>query len=219
MGWIVSREHHFIFVHIPKTAGSSIGDPSYKKVKKGSLIPFLGKEDEAYQGHKKAMEIKEHLKEPWEDFFKFCFVRNPWDRFVSAYTYYTQSISSVYSLFRFTQEHYKKHTTLGQQIAQCKTFREFCLNVDRFDLDLHFEPQADYVTDAEGNLLVDYIGRFENLDSDLNKICNRIGIPEIRLPHYRKTKRKHYKEYFDNETVDVVRRKYMHDIELFNYTF
>ena len=79
MGWIVSRKLNFIFIHIPKTAGSSIGDPSYKKFRKGSLIQYLGDEDEAHQGHIKAIELKEKLKEPWSDFFKFCFVRNPWD--------------------------------------------------------------------------------------------------------------------------------------------
>ena len=144
MGWIVSRKLNFIFIHIPKTAGSSIGDPSYKKFRKGSLIQYLGDEDEAYQGHIKAIELKEKVKEPWRDFFKFCFVRNPWDRLVSAYLFYKQSVSSVSSLISFTQEHYKKHTLLGQQISKCSDFREFCLNMNNFELDIAFRTSVEF---------------------------------------------------------------------------
>lgn len=183
------------------------------------MIAFLGEQDEANQGHKTALEIRERTEEPWDEFFKFCFVRNPWDRFVSGYTYYVQSVSSVLSRFSFTQEHQKRTSILGKQIAASGGFRDFCLNLDSYDLDLHFDPQVDYVTDTEGELIVDYVGRFENLSHDLAEICRRIGIPEIQLPHFRKTKRKHYREYYDEETEAVVRHKYARDIELFDYAF
>jgi len=219
MGWVVSRKLNFIFIHIPKTAGSSIGDPSYKKFRKGSLIQYLEDGDEAHQGHIKAIDLKKKVKEPWQDFFKFCFVRNPWDRLVSAYSFYKQSVSSVSSLISFTQEYYKRHTVLGQQISKCQDFREFCLNMQNYELDLHFEPQLNFITDTENNVLVDFIGRFENLKGDLEKICDRIKIPQIELPHYRKTKRKDFKIYYDDETKEIVSKKYQNDIEFLNYSF
>jgi len=219
MGWIVSRKLKFIFIHIPKTAGSSIGDPSYKKFRKGSLIQYLGAEDEAHQGHIRARELKEKLGESWDEYFKFCFVRNPWDRLVSAYLFYKQSVSSVSSLISFTQEHYKKHTVLGQQINRCSDFREFCRNLNTFELDLHFEPQINFITDVDSSVIVDYMGRFENLKEDLGIICDTIKIPRIELPHYRKTKRKDFRLYYDDEIKEIVRKNYQNDIDYFNYSF
>jgi hypothetical protein len=219
VGWIVARNLNFIFIHIPKTAGSSIGDPSHKKIYKGALIQYLGEGDEAHQGHIRASELHKQLHESWDDFFKFCFVRNPWDRFVSAYVYYAQASSSFLSRLRFTQEFFRSHSQLGRQIARCQNFKEFCLNLYEFDLDIHFEPQLNYIANNKGELLVDFIGRYETLEQDFSDICERIGLPHCRLPHFRRTKRQSYKYYYDQQTKEIIRNFYKDDIELLKYEF
>ena len=141
------------------------------------------------------------------EFFRFGFFRNPWDRFVSKYFYF--------KAYGKTKAGNDLHS--GQIVNRYNSFQQFTLNFPNIYEEFkspHWNPQVDWVEDR-----IDFIGRFENLQEDFNIICDKIGIPKQQLPHKNKTKHKHYTEYYDEETKQIVAKKYAKDIEYFGYEF
>ena len=124
------------------------------------------------------------------DFVKFGNIRNPWDRAVSYY---------------FWQ--YKNETKL------CKA--KFLKILSRTALDPYYE----YFTDSNSLYSLDYYIRFENLQNDFNLVCEKIGVPYIKIPHINQSKHLHYSEYYDDELREVIAKKYEKDIEYFGYLF
>ena len=75
------------------------------------------------------------------------------------------------------------------------------------------------ISDEQGNLIVDFVGKIENLDADFKYICKKIGIPQIDLPHLNQTKKEGYRKYYNERTADLIRQAYKDDVETFNYEF
>ena len=206
MGWIVSSKYRFIFIHIPKTGGTSIAEPSYGSSRQGALIPHLGENDVINYGHIRAAGLKERMGEHWDEYFKFCFVRNPWDRLVSLYHY-------------FLQNEEKAGSDLGLHIKACRSFREFCMSMDHLKLDAHFDEQVTYIIDYNGQPIIDFVARYESMNKDFSQICNHLGLPDISLPRYRRSKHNDYRLYYDSETKRIVEQHYENDIRLLKYAF
>ena len=77
-----------------------------------------------------------------------------------------------------------------------------------------------WMTDDEGNVLMDFVGRFEKLQEDFDYVCDQIKIPKQELPHHVKTEdRLHYTEYYNQETQQIIADNYANDIKYFNYEF
>ena len=201
---MVSHKHKCIFVHIPKTAGVSIYEA-------------LGVDEKFPRHHKRLNDPGPgDMWRPWRDYniidtitknyFKFCFVRNPWDRLLSAYCYLRVGGRGGAGDMRD-----------AVILSQFHDFREFIVNFDKIENDFsdkHFYEQAFWVDDR-----IDFIGKTENIQEDFNTICDKIGIPHQQLPHKNKSKHKHYTEYYDDEAREIVAEKYAKDIEHFGYKF
>ncbi len=181
---------NFIFIHINKTGGSSI--------EKALNIPFA---------HRTALEKIEKIgRQQWENKYTFTIVRNPWDKVVSHYHYCLQ----------------KDKTVIGVRISTigfADWVKLFYGNKDS----LHgkaptrmFMPQSNWITDHDGQILVNFICRFENLNDDFNYVCGKLGKTAI-LPHVKPSNHGNYRDYYDEETIEMVACWFSKDIENFGY--
>ena len=228
---MISHQHRCIFIHIPKNAGQSIEHVFLKWVSltwKTRAPLLLRPNPDPAQGpprlaHLKASEYVRcgHLdSQQFASYFKFSFVRNPWDRMASFYKY------------------------LGSPERQ--TFKEFLTG--QFQSKLwpakywFVGPQHEFIYDSQDRLMVDFLGRFESLQADFNSVCEKLGVPHTPVPHVNKSKLRRglrgllqkilsrtapgtqtappsNADYYDEESVEIVSRLYRRDIELFGYTF
>ncbi len=202
----VSHEHKTIFIHIPKNAGESME----KKlgIYGESKTALWGVDGKYVLQHLTLPQMKRlYLKDDvFENYFKFAFVRNPWDKAVSEYHWYLRYSPPI------TFRDWAKTLSSRLKVSSKLYVLEIGHNV----------PQYKYIYDNEGNLLVDFVGRFEHLQHDFNKVCEKIGIENSSLPNIEATAsegRKPYKEYYDIETIGIIANVYKKDIELFSYEF
>ena len=89
--------------------------------------------------------------------------------------------------------------------------------------------QMTWIKDKDGNVIVDYIGRFENLEEDYLDLCNHLGIenpkklpkinPRTSIRNHQSLNNSDYKEYYDLETRNIVEEKFGEEIEFFNFEF
>ena len=201
---MIDHKRKFIFIHINKCGGSTI----HKLLSGG------------FGGHDDAPTYMSNYPNEFNSYFKFTSVRNPWDKAVSFYHYHIKrkwdlkwdwnaTNAPVFTEFvRNTSSYTKeKQEQIFQNTPSPCTYSKRMSN------------QLDWITDENGNIIVDYIMRLENLQEDFDIICDKIGIPRQQLPHKNKTNHKHYTEYYDDETRQIVAEKYAKDIEYFGYKF
>lgn len=179
----------FYFIHINKTGGSSIEN--------ALKIPFE---------HKTAQEkIDEVGLERWSRRFTFAIVRNPWDKVVSHYFYRVKTGQTGL---------WNSDVTFGEWVE-----RAYGEKVPAYrDNEKMFMPQTSWVRSDDGELLVDYIGFFEDLEDSFSEAMRRVGL-KVSLPHLKSTTRRDYRDYYDERSREIVAQCFAEDIEKFNYRF
>lgn len=205
---ILSHSHNFIFIHVYKVAGTSISDAlapyNIKSLYMYRPYRYLSRVypqilPNPYPRHAKAIELKERLpKEVFNHYFKFGFVRNPWDWQVSLYKYPLK----------------KKNHHQRKLINDLGSFENYL----KWRIEHEVRLQKDFLYDGS-NKLVDFIGKIENLQEDFDLICEKIGIEKIKLPHLNKSNDKSYREFYNDKTKDLLYKAYKDDIELLGYEF
>ena len=214
---IVSNKFGYLYVHIPKTGGSSMRsvlnrlrwrDPLY-------YMQFICSRFSHWSGHKtgtkfprhaRIIAAKEMLPKPYFDsLFKFAIVRNPWDVQVSAYHHIKRDHPHLLGKYQSFEDYLK------YRFDPARSWDYF--------IDGLSQPQMSYLVDLDGSVLVDFMGRFERLEEDVRNIFKTLGL-DLNLPHHRKEKsRKDYRKYYNLETIELVQTHYQRDIEFLSYSF
>jgi hypothetical protein len=215
---LISHSHKFIFFHIPKAGGISVREalkpyaeePERFKIKRPSK-QIKGKGNPVYEMweaallHAKARDARKELPASvYDGFYKFAFVRNPWDWHVSMYHFIRKETTHI-------KHNLVRSMTFGEYLAWAiETKNPFPKGAAKF--------QKDMVTDAAGNIIVDFIGKYENLESDFQHVCPILNI-KAELPHLNKSAHRDYRTYYNQKTIKMVKEGFKEDIELFDYSF
>ena len=205
---IISALHKFIFAAVPKTGTHSVrqalrqhmGPQDLEQVglfaKKHFPIPELAR---LQHGHLSLQQIQPYMRpEEWASFFKFAFVRNPFDRFVSYCAFMTRDSGQFETDPKAVMRHILESPPLHHIL---------------------FQPQHLLVADPEGTLLTDYVGRVEEMQRSYDEICERVRIPTTPLEKINASQRRDYRDYYDQPLIDGVAKFYDRDLELFGYQF
>ena len=229
---MICRPFNCIFVHIPKAAGQSIEmffmnrlnlDRDNESHRQQLLLtdnddPSRGTEKLSHLSASEYVRCGYLSQQEFDQYYKFSFVRNPWARLVSEYRY--------------------------RNFLSHRSFKDFVMNKlpepgwdDKYR---HVMPQTQMLYDDNGRLLVDFVGKFEQLPLDFKKVCKHLGFSDCKLPHInssnkrsRELRRKtrnflyqnkesdllKYIDFYDDETRDYVGNLYRADIRNFKYTF
>jgi Sulfotransferase family len=226
-----------VFVHVWKTGGTSVTRCLQDELAIASLRGAVGVAERLRRSfryrvmnaprlgkHAYAIDVRRSVGAEFDRLFSFAFVRNPWDWLVSLYMFLgTQTISPdtgrpwrhelypIVSQMDFsefvrwvTNEHGLAHTAsrMGSSFA------------DRTPV-----LQRDWVADLDGRIIVDFVGRYEDLDTDFAAVGNRIGRPDVRLPRLNATRRGPYRSYYTAVLAEAVGDYFRIDVETFGYSF
>jgi len=223
--YIVSHEHEFVYFIVPKVACSSI---------KTALLPLfdsdvseeeLVREDGIPAAHRlfktsphsinKRRLLKGIKKDHYSGYFKFAFVRNPWDRLLSCYLQKLAPGGQGLNRYDFG----------GVELQYGMPFAEFVEAVYQIpdeEADRHFRSQHITVCGPDDMILADFVGRFENLEADFAHVVRKIGASHLELPHLLPSPSRgarSYRDYYDDETAERVGERFRKDVEIFGYQF
>lgn len=216
---IICHEHKFIFIKSPKVAGTSIqivlepfcGDDDIvtsMRPYEPSMAQYRPRNDADWHSHSSARDMRRRLpRQIWDNYFKFAFERNPWDRTVSNYWFrrWGRGDEAKEMLEKM------RHDPVVLFPAWLRRARLI--------------PNYPMYTNRRKELIVDFVGVYERLQEDFAAVCERIGLTGVaELPFtkasYREDKR-HYSEYYQGrqDLIDMVAKAYEWEIEHFGFEF
>ena len=206
---IISFLHKYIFIAVPKTGTHAVrqalrdqmGPDDWEQVGLFVEQTFPVPELAAIRhGHLTLGEVQPFL-DPGDlnGFFKFGFVRNPFDRFVSFCSFMTRKFG-------------------GFDRDPQGVMRHFLFEDPPLER-IHYKPQHIFFEDRQGRMIADHIGRVADMQAGFDEACRRIGIPSRPLDKVNASRRGDYRAYYSPELRDAVARLYARDLELFGYDF
>jgi len=213
------------FVHVPKTAGNSwvrmFIDPddlvqrevncytSTLRDEPRLFFTILGHERRA-PGH---ITLEQHLKRTPHRCLVVAFVRNPFDRLVSAFFHLRRG--GLNELDRMDAERYTSQ--YGDNFALFVR-GELGSEAPPALSQIHLRPQIDWLVNAEGNLVVDFLGKFETIETDTYRIASVLDIGVKPMSRLNSSQHAPYYDLYNADSRAIVARTYRHDFDAFGYS-
>ena len=205
---IVSHSRRFIFFAIPKTGTHAVrfvlrnhlsaSDEEQVALFVQRALPYP-EIAQVHHGNIRWNEIKPVVTAEVWAYFKFAFVRNPWERFVS------------YTAFMHRQDGgfiADPHRAMGRVLADPGHHAKIV-----------FRPQHEFICDDRGEIMVDFVGRHETMQASFDAICARIGLASEPLERVNASSHGPWRAYYTEALKARVAEVYARDIEIFGYRF
>lgn len=213
---MISHEHKFIFVHVPKCGGTSIEqafgrfDPNGKRSQQdhrtvrnmspgfhpGVLLTpnNLFEYSRRFRKHQRPRPTREQF----DTYFKFAIVRDPWSR---AYSWYRNYLRDPL------------HRKSDRPVPEFEQFLRTQIGQGALRTQLH------WLRGYDGGVSLDHIGRFEHLQQEFDHVCGRLGLEAFSLPHLLSGGGADHRAHYDRQSIDLVYRHYRREIRLFGFSY
>jgi len=216
---MLSIQKRFLFIHVPKTGGNSLQN-ILRHYSEDEIVILAPHQDgiERFEVRNKQYPVTKHStlahyqaildRELYQSLFKFATIRNPWDMMISFYFSPHRGVQAFkrqqfLALIRGTAPLRHYITEKPQPTGGAPTADATKLTTDSRRLDEN----------------IDFLIRFEHLESDFRTVCERLDIPFSPLPQRNRSVHAHYSTYYDDELREIVGAKFHEEIALGNYTF
>lgn len=202
---IVNHSRRVIFVANPKTGSSSI-EAALAGLNDEPELDARARNGFYTTHHMTAFELRETLgRSTWDSYAKFAIVRNPWDWFVSQHFYNLQKLARPHDVAApLTCDDILRTEQFLRVYRGCEWTKTACQNA--------------FVCDESGHVLVDHLGRYENMSEEFSALSAAFGATPT-LPRINTSIHRYYKNYYSVDTRDLIQQLYCRDINLFGYEF
>ncbi|MCF2905043.1 sulfotransferase family protein [Octadecabacter sp. CECT 8868] len=206
---MICHRRKFVFLHIGKTGGQSV-EKALRPFAFSRIQRFVRYVDirttkrdpygiHAAGSHPTATELRQTIgDEAYDSYYSFCFVRNPWSRLLSYYKF---------SKLKEGRPAFDDASTL-----------DFNAFIAKHGDTAPMRQQSELLLNNNGQIDVDFVGRFETLENDFQTVCETLGC-SVELPHKNSTKKSDFRTAYSEESVDRVARWFADDVTNFGYTF
>jgi len=192
MAFIISHKYKFVYVHIPKTGGTSLCQANLPNRPRGGYLADVLPKTDLTIPHARVSYAAKYL---W-DYTFWATLRNPYDRFISVYL-------------------------RGCSVHGWRPFSQFIDEVafNKISLTYAFLPQTHWVT-YNGEIPIDHFVNFERLVPETMRTLEWLGVPHDKpFPHLKKSVRKPWREYYTEDDLYEVRQIYKGDFKLYEQQF
>lgn len=235
---LISHRKQFIYTKTYKTAGTSVEvyfepycmqEGEWKEVhlrdqyeSEAGAIGYRGSPKDTskikWWNHMPASLIKERMEDDkeWNTYFKFCVIRNPFDKLISAFHFQNKALPNQSRWYYYRRRLTKRYDNVvhsGISPTKIRQFKDWLKSNDSFiDRDKYF---------IDGTLCVDFFIQYEDLQGGIQKVCQELDIPfePERIPNFKAGIRpkKDYSAYYDEEAIELVRNLFKFEVEKFDY--
>lgn len=208
---LVNDKHKFIFFHLYKCGGTSL---------RTFLNENLVENQEVLSGHCNVRDVKydyDYRGKKYEDIFnemfKFTVVRNPFAFLLSIYHY-----AKTY------KDHMWHDKVIGMKFNDFPKFYMEEVNKSRENYVFGSNVVTtlyDFISDKDGNVIVDFVAKLENIENDFKLICDKIGVEHAKYPleNVNINNNKPYQKVYTKKTRAYVEKHFAKDLEYFGYEF
>lgn len=209
---VLSVDKNFLFIHIPKTGGSSMEETlfNYQSFNYHEVT------------HGVSLQYKDYLDDDFYfSLFKFAFVRNPWDLQASCWRYYVRQPGVDMTFDEFIK--WKFTGSIVHKLDKLPKVEHASIEMLRGAFYTHRTPQTYYLINEKGEYLVDYIGSFERLEEHYKLLVEKLKLEDNYLPRVNVSSNpdedRDYRKLYTEETKELVRSRFELDIKMYGYQF